>query len=112
MIFSTSGTTVSASPAQKDTIRVVWFAVLLSALSVIFQPLVRLLVLLPAVTIIFVRFVVALGRNMATATLIVICGGIVQMQNVVLMLKASGQLKARKRGRLFSMQAVLDGRNY
>src|ERR1700678_2018376 len=49
MIFSTSGTTVSASPAQKDTVRVVWFAVLLSALSAIFQPLVRLLVLLPAV---------------------------------------------------------------
>src|SRR5271168_5000483 len=26
--------------------------------------------------------------------------------------ETSGQLKARKRGRLFSMQAVLDGRNY
>ena len=103
---------MSASPAQKDTVRVVWFAVLLSALYVIFQLLIRLLVLLPAVTIIFVRFVVALGRNMGMATLIVICEGVVQMQNVVLMLKASGQLKARKRGRLFSMQAVLDGQNY
>src|SRR5277367_621657 len=112
MIFSTSGTMVSASPAQKDTIRVVWFAALLSVLYVIFQPLARLLDLPPAVTIIFVRFAVVLGRTMVMATLIVIHGCGVQIQNVVLMLKVSEQLKVRKSKRPFSMQAVLDGRSY
>src|SRR5277367_6447104 len=103
MIFSTSGTMVSASPAQKDTIRVVWFAALLSVLYVIFQPLTRLLDLPPAVAIIFVRFAIVLGRTMVMATLIVIHGCGVQIHNVVLM------LKVRKP---FSMQAVLDGRSY
>ena len=68
--------------------------------------------MLPAATIIFARFVVALGRNTDIATLIVIDGSSVQMQSVALMLKLSRELNVRRRVKLFSLQVALDGRNF
>ena len=103
---------MSASPAQKYTIGASWFAVLLSALYVIFQLLKKLPVLLPAATIIFAQFVIALERNTDIATLIAIDGSSVQMQSVALMLKLSRELNVRRRVKLFSLQVALDGRNF
>ena len=104
---------MSASPTQKYTIRAGWFAVLLSALYVIFWLLKKQLVLLPAATIIFVQFVIALGRNMVIATLIAIHGSGIQMQNVALTLKLSRELNVRRRRvKLFSLQVALDGQNF
>ena len=103
---------MSASPIQKYTIRASWFAVLLSALYVIFRLLKKQPVLLPAATIIFVPFVVALGRNMVIATLIAIDGSGIQMQNVALTLKLSRELNVRRRVKLFSLQVALDGQNF
>ena len=101
-----------ASPAQKDTIRVDWFVALLYVLYVISLPLERQLLLLLAVTITFVPFVVALGRSMVMAILIVILGSGIQMQSVAFTLKLSRLLKVRRQVRLCSLQLALDGLNY
>ena len=103
---------MSVSPAQKYTVGAGWFAVLLSALYAIFQLLKKQPVLLPAATIIFARFVIALGRNTDIATLIAIDGSGIQMQSVALTLKLSRELNVRRRVKLFSLQVALDGRNF